>query len=297
VYRQIDRAHREWTEEQQQNLATIVRLYRGETDRFLELINKYLNEASKTLKKVNKGRAELLEMIQIISKNLKSYADATKESKRTPAKSKALKESDFFEKIDGYKVSETKDKEVNWKHQLNKTPLENMAQHSTAASLKTHVEYLNTISDTIKQDANNLLELWKIADKSAKLKTDKLWSENELTKAKKYLEESLGDYDKSVEELSYWQSNIEWLQSRFPNAVYEDVVGLCKIGNKEDYVEEQDYSLNAGRYVGILFEDDKITAEEFNKRISALSKSLKILIDESHDIEDQLLENSKQFIK
>ena len=42
VYRQIDRAHREWTEEQQQNLATIVRLYRGETDRFLELINKYL---------------------------------------------------------------------------------------------------------------------------------------------------------------------------------------------------------------------------------------------------------------
>ena len=296
VYRQIDRAHREWTEEQQQNLATIVRLYRGETDRFLELINKYLNEASKTLEKVNKSRAELLEMIQTISKNLKSYADTTKDVKRTPAKTKALKESDFFEKIDGYKVSDINDDKFKWKHPLEKTPLDNKAQHESATILKTKLEDLTAISDTIKQDANSLLELWNIADKSAKLKTDKVWSKNELTKTNKHIEEALEDYSKSLEDVEYWQSNIEWLQSRFPKGEYEDVVGLCKIGDKEDYVAEQDYSLNSGRYVGIEIEDDFISKEEFVILIKDKSLRLQELIEKSNSYEEVISQNIKSLI-
>ena len=291
VYRQIDRAHREWTEEQQQNLATIVRLYRGETDRFLELINKYLNEASKALESVNESRAELLATIQTISNKLKTYADATKDAKRTPSKTKALKESDFFENIDDYKVSKPKEKKINWKHPLDKTPVENKAQHDTASSLKSKVEDLSIISDTINQDANSLLELWKIADKSAKLKTDKLWSENELTKANKLLVETLEGHLKSIEELNYWQSNIEWLQSRFPEDKYEDVVGLCKIGDREDYVEEQDYSLNSGRYVGVEIEDNKMTKVEFFQKVKSKKHLYQDLLIKSKGLEEDVLHN------
>lgn len=45
IFRQIDRAHREFTEEQIQNIATIVRLYRGETDRLTALLAKYEAQA------------------------------------------------------------------------------------------------------------------------------------------------------------------------------------------------------------------------------------------------------------
>ena len=52
VFNQIDRAHREWTTEQQQNLAAIVRLYRGETNRYLELIDSYIKQANEAANKV-----------------------------------------------------------------------------------------------------------------------------------------------------------------------------------------------------------------------------------------------------
>ena len=56
--------------------------------------------------------------------------------------------------------------------------------------------------------------------------------------------------------------NIDWLQARFPKASYEDVTGLCKLATRAE-IEEQDWSLNPGRYVGVVIEDDGKTEEEF----------------------------------
>jgi type I restriction enzyme M protein len=53
-----------------------------------------------------------------------------------------------------------------------------------------------------------------------------------------------------------------WLQERFPKAAYEDVTGLCKLASREE-VAEQDWSLNPGRYVGVVIEEDGKTEEEF----------------------------------
>ena len=56
--------------------------------------------------------------------------------------------------------------------------------------------------------------------------------------------------------------HIEWLQQRFPKAAYEDVTGLCKLA-AQAAIEEQDWSLNPGRYVGVVIEEDGKTEEEF----------------------------------
>jgi len=45
------------------------------------------------------------------------------------------------------------------------------------------------------------------------------------------------------------------LQERFPKAEYEDVIGLCRLASPAD-VKEQEYSLNPGRYVGVVIEED-----------------------------------------
>lgn len=52
TYHQINRAQREWKEEQVQNLAAIVRLYRGETDRYLELVSHYIGHADEAIEKL-----------------------------------------------------------------------------------------------------------------------------------------------------------------------------------------------------------------------------------------------------
>ncbi|WP_315821677.1 N-6 DNA methylase [Paraflavitalea speifideaquila] len=45
IFRQVTRALREFTEEQVQNIATIMRLFRGETNRLTELLDKYKTQA------------------------------------------------------------------------------------------------------------------------------------------------------------------------------------------------------------------------------------------------------------
>lgn len=59
------------------------------------------------------------------------------------------------------------------------------------------------------------------------------------------------------------QEQINWLMERFPEGKYQDVVGLCKVAKLEgeDGIKEQDYSLNAGRYVGVVIEDDGVDFE------------------------------------
>ena len=66
---------------------------------------------------------------------------------------------------------------------------------------------------------------------------------------------------KETKTKAYWQSQIDWLLERFPDGEYRDVIGLCKAASLkgEDGIEDQDYSLNAGRYVGVVIEDDGIT--------------------------------------
>ena len=254
VYRQIDRAHREWTEEQQQNLAVIVRLYRDETDRFLELVQHYIVEADRALKAVQPWKASLEEAMTTVHTNLTAYLEATQEENRTPAKRKALKEANFFERVEQFTRTAPQQNEQalpDLQHPLADTPQENEAQHAAAQHLKGKVAQNSHELDALKQDVNTLSELWKLADKNAKLKSDKAWSENGLSRADKSLDDALQVYQEAVERLEYWHSNIAWLHKRFPEAEYQDVVGLCKVADRTEYVEEQDYSLNAGRYVGV----------------------------------------------
>jgi type I restriction enzyme M protein len=52
-------------------------------------------------------------------------------------------------------------------------------------------------------------------------------------------------------------ADIDWLHSRFPEGKYADVLGLCKLASLED-IKQNDYSLTAGRYVGVAEEVDDL---------------------------------------
>ncbi len=300
VYNQIDRAHREWTQENQQNLAAIVRLYRGETKRYLELIDGYTKQADQAENKIAPAKETLVLQIEKVVKSLKKHIEETKDSKRTPAKVKALKETDFFNLVKGSKRTKTKTIETvlnNLAHPIENTPLDNESQLEVAEHLQWNATKNKLESDALKQDVNTLLELYKIADKNLKLSSDKVWSNHDLVKADKNLEEALQLYIKATEQAAYWCTNINWLQSRFPDAKYEDVVGLCRMADKTEYVEEQDYSLNATRYVGVVFEDDLINKEEFNSKFKSLQDNFKILVESGQDLENKIIANSKYLVE
>ncbi len=99
----------------------------------------------------------------------------------------------------------------------------------------------------------------------------------------------------SDEEKSYWQEQLDWLNERFPNGTYNDVIGLCKAAKLEgeDGIIDQDYSLNAGRYVGVVIEDDGMTEEEFRETILNLNSELTALNAQAQELEQQIAENIK----
>lgn len=296
VFNQIDRAHREWTEEQQQNLAAIVRLYRGETERYLELIQSYLVNAEKAITEIEPAKEGLESLLNEVSKNLKSYVTETKSEKRTPSKSKVLKGNNFYEKLSDFKVDTT----TNIKQSLNKleaplskTVLENKAQLAAAKYLTEQGEQYKLDSTNLKAVVTELVELWKLADKNAKLASDKKWATLDLNRADKSLEEALEVYLKALEATNKWTENITWLQKRFPEAKYEDVVGLCKLADKTEYAEEQDYSLNAGRYVGVEIEEVAMSIEEYKTLVESKNIVLNKLNSDAKELENLVNTNIK----
>jgi len=117
--------------------------------------------------------------------------------------------------------------------------------------------------------------------------------------------------DEDIMPKSYWQSNIDWLTERFPEGKYRDVVGLCKvtnigkifdekgkfIGYEDDSIGDQDFSLNPGRYVGVVIEDDGLTQDEFKQRMMAYYTALSKLNEEAHGLEDKIAANLQELFQ
>lgn len=101
--------------------------------------------------------------------------------------------------------------------------------------------------------------------------------------------------DKEVLTKDYWQAQIDWLTARFPDGIYSDVIGLCKVApmDGEDGIIDQDYSLNAGRYAGVVIEDDGLTQEEFKEEMLSLNAEFTSLSDEARELEEIISNNLK----
>ena len=101
--------------------------------------------------------------------------------------------------------------------------------------------------------------------------------------------------DKETKTKAYFQAQIDWLMERFPDGEYEDVIWLCKVAKieGEDGIIDQDYSLNAGRYVGVVIEDDGLTAEEFKAEMLSLNSELEKLNAEAKSLDEKISDNLK----
>lgn len=92
------------------------------------------------------------------------------------------------------------------------------------------------------------------------------------------------------------QAEVDWLLERWPEGKYQDVIGLCKVAKLEgeDGIIDQDYSLNAGRYVGVVIEDDGMTEEEFRETMQGLHSEFSQLNDEALTLQAEIEKNLKE---
>lgn len=126
----------------------------------------------------------------------------------------------------------------------------------------------------------------------------------------KAFENLLDEYKEKAtgENKEYYESQINWLLERFPEHKYQDVIGLCKVAEigevldedgevkeiVEDSIADQDWSLNAGRYVGVVIEDDGMTEDEFKEHMKSLNNEFSELSKTAKDLEDAIAKNLKE---
>ena len=91
--------------------------------------------------------------------------------------------------------------------------------------------------------------------KSDAVKKDKKLKEQIVT-TQKEVELIQAHLISSLDQVIYFQKQLEWLTTRFPDGVYVDIAGLCKVVTKSE-IEANDYSLTAGRYVGVASQIDE----------------------------------------
>ena len=262
IFTQIDRAHREFTEEQIQNIAIISHLHRGERQKFVQLVDRYFQQGMERLienkTKVEPVSAQLMEVLEDQAGKL-AVADLVKQW----AGLKKLQTA--------YNVY------VGAQHAAPDFDKKNQAQHQLRATFDPFFaalhEGLKKLDKIVRHHEKAQSELAKAGGKRGA--TDK------KTKALKSALEALHEEVKSAESC---YRHIHWLQERFPKAVYEDVTGLCKLASPTE-VQEQDYSLNPGRYVGVVIEEDGKTEEEFVADLLAMNEELVGLNDAARELE------------
>ncbi|MBS4057501.1 MAG: N-6 DNA methylase [Bacteroidales bacterium] len=308
VFHQVDRAHREFTDEQLQNLAAINYLRKGNRKFFIELVHSHYTNAFERL-------PILKELLQNASKQLQAQFETFQKWIATTKSDKEQKElldkEQFFEKMKTFAVADTQnaiediDKALadfsSYKQNFDaeKTDETNTAQHTLLQDNETLLADYLLIKKVLEKSYRKYESLFKLAENHLKTKDDKVWKTLDKPKEIRLQLDKLNEYSNLVknnnyeyEEKSpvYFLKMAEWLQQRFPQAKYEDVTGLCKLAGIEE-IEEQDFSLNPGRYVGVVIEEDGMTEEEFETEIKNLNAELTSLNTLASELELTINQN------
>ena len=93
---------------------------------------------------------------------------------------------------------------------------------------------------------------------------------------------------KMLEEILTVINEYNWLTEKFGNGEYHDIAGLCKIATIDE-IEEKNYSLTPGAYVGVAeTEDDGV---DFQERMNEIHAELAKLHDEANVLMKEILKD------
>jgi type I restriction enzyme M protein len=85
------------------------------------------------------------------------------------------------------------------------------------------------------------------------------------------LETLARQFQEAADRALYFDKELHWLSSRFPEGKYQDVLGLCRIVTQAE-IATNDFSLTAGRYVGVAAQADD--GFDFEERMAEIKLEL-----------------------
>jgi type I restriction enzyme M protein len=294
IYRKVTSKVNDFSPEQLQNLICIVNLYRGNTQKFESTIKGYLQTSAGLANETAAATTELQKQLQKVFKTVSDFATNY---------AKENKEAQAF--IDALNIEET----ASIYEQQNTLVQAALAAAPEKRSISPDIIALEHIAHLCKalrkpQDKliKQLLDAISTATKELQLSKNKDWKElgvqTEFIASLKMLQQKLSGNPNEEEpgllhETEYFYKQAHWLTSRFPDGVYTDVEGLCKVVTQTD-IEAKDWSLSPGRYVGV----DTATDDDFDyeERLNEIHIELDGLNEEAVKLASLISENYKSLL-
>lgn len=215
-YTVVDRTLNEWSQWQLKNLNAIVWLYRGEKEKYSNLLTDYQQATATML-------GDIYNLDQCFDIRLGEDKLA-----KIKAKAAALQPMNFADELQSLHALQSGLNEL--KTMANETVKEVIADYESMT----------------KSDYKAL---------QAQIKEINGFTLGAVATVKKVLNNSAAEAAAKIDELLTVLEEAAWLYEKFGTGEYADIAGLCKIASVEE-IKEKNYSLTSGAYVGVAAEED-----------------------------------------
>jgi type I restriction enzyme M protein len=281
IYRKVTRKIYDFTPEQQQNLAAIVWLYRGQSDRFIALVQEYLEctlaEAEAIAGKTDAFRAGYAALVDAAAPFLKTLPKDSPVRELVTERDEAAKLC--FQALDALTARIAKEWKKPCEPKLS-------AQKKLLASLDALAATCRDLVKDIDLVFKLAARVVDAAEKDADAKDHEGWDSRAIGKLEKELDARRKLAVEQLKAAAYFERQAHWLLSRFPDAKLVVVPGLVKLVDRED-IEAADWCLTPGRFVGVAppevdedfdFEqtlgDIHVELADLNREAAALAKTI-----------------------
>jgi type I restriction enzyme M protein len=322
VYHVVSARSHVFTEEQLANLNAIVWLYRGQDDKFTALVGRYQRQVHDWLALLPERIAQDSAAIATVAAQLKAFAAGAtlaelnaqqpKETELAPAALQAFKaelaaaqaDTQAAEAMAALLNACAQARAAMAAHEADAAASSHGAQVALQATLDALAPQLKAAGKTLEARHKRWLQLLDTAEKSLRARLSKAFDARAAREARRALlaadarkSEAPSVRDAALEALrqaAYFIHQGHWLHSRFPQALFEDVPGLCKAVTVDE-IAANDYSLTPGRYVGVApaaLEDE----EDFAEKLREIHNELAELNDKAAALAGRIASNFAELL-
>jgi len=304
IYRKVTRKIHDFTPEQLKNITSIVWLYRGESDKYLKLIQEYLDAYNANAWEIKERIQAFETCADALTKKLAAFYD--------------LKSGDGLGAIFNKELCDAYNENLNalrndYKsyQKEGKSLIQAIARYNNWFSKKQpgfsgNVKSVNNqqhkiykrfqpVSDKIRAMGKQTDDVYKLntriadyAEKEMGCRKDADWNNKEMAQLLKDLDRLRKETIESLKRTLYFHKQGMKLQTWFPDARFADVEGLCKRVDRSE-IAENDWSLTPGRYVGVAVQEEEDF--DFEERLRGIHVEIEGLNEEAFELAEMIKSN------
>ena len=301
IHRKVSRAVYDFSPEQQKNIAAIVWLYRGRSERFLDLVESYLARSiaeggatTEPLAAFEGALGRLVDLAEPFATSRFATGQRDPDPLAEPweelisARTRASADCAAFTA----EVMQCAAAWNEWNEGGNGGARDNPALHAARESLHGMAERCRSLARQIDLAAKLAGRVVDTAVRELEARDSDRWPNAEIGKARRSLEGARASAVEALRRARHFVHQADWLQERFPDARLRDVEGLVKLVERAE-VEAHDWSLTPGRYVGVAPEEEDEDFD-FAEAMRSIHVDLKELNEEAAELAARIARNFEE---